>query len=136
VVSLNLLMKSICRYHRHRRFLGRQSRPYSCKLQPPTESQSGKENVSKGTMQGQAITKVQPVDPGDVRRFNAAEQVRVQIDISETGRVTNVKAISGHPLLRDAAVEAARKWIFNPTTLDGVPVTKRIVLNFGLTVPD
>jgi Gram-negative bacterial TonB protein C-terminal len=55
---------------------------------------------------------------------------------SETGRVTNVRAISGHPLLRDVAVEAARKWVFNTTTLDGVPVTTRIVLNFDFTVPD
>lgn len=56
-------------------------------------------------MQGQAITKVQPVSPAGARRFNAARQVRVQIDISEAGRVTNAKAISGPLLLRDAAVE-------------------------------
>jgi periplasmic protein TonB len=68
--------------------------------------------------------------------YNAAGEVRVQIEISETGRVTNTKAISGHPLLRDVAEEAARKWVFKPTTLDGVPVTTRIVLNFDFTAPD
>jgi outer membrane biosynthesis protein TonB len=39
-------------------------------------------------------------------------------------------------LLRDAAVEAARKWGFKPTTLDSVPVRTRMVLNFDFTVPD
>jgi TonB family protein len=52
------------------------------------------------------------------------------------GRVANARAINGHPLLRDAAVEAARKWVFKPKTLDGFPVTARIVLNFDFTVPD
>jgi TonB family protein len=111
------------------------------KVQPPTGSTpanpASKENVQKGVvLQGQAITRAQPIYPARARMYNAAGEVRVQVDISETGRVTDAKAISGHPLLRDAAVEAARKWVFKPTTLDGVPVTTRIVLNFDFTAPD
>jgi TonB family protein len=111
------------------------------KVQPSTESTPSKpasnESAPKGgVLQGQAITRVQPIYPAMARMYNAAGEVRVQIEISETGRVTNTKAISGHPLLRDAAEEAARKWVFKPTTLDGVPVTTRIVLNFDFTAPN
>jgi TonB family protein len=95
-----------------------------------------KEYEPKRVLQGQAVTKVQPAYPISARRFNVAGQVQVQVDISERGRVTEAKAINGHPLLRDAAAEAARKWVFNPTTFDGIPVTTQIVLTFDFTVPD
>jgi hypothetical protein len=49
--------------------------------------------------------------------------------------VTEAKAISGHPLLRDAAVEAALKWVFKPTTVNGVPVKTSMVLHFIFSVP-
>lgn len=45
---------------------------------------------------------------------------------------TNV--ISGHLLLRDAAVEAARQWQFRPTELQGKPVKVRGVLTFNFTL--
>jgi TonB family protein len=106
-------------------------------LLPPKENPvSKKEDALKNVLQGEAIRRVQPQYPATARMYNAAGQVRVQVDISETGRVTSAKAISGHPLLRDAAEIAARKWIFKPTTLDSVPVTTRIVLNFNFNVPD
>jgi TonB family protein len=111
------------------------------KAQPSTGSTpanpASKENVQKDVvLQGQAVTRVQPIYPARARMYNASGEVRVQVDISEKGRVTNAKAISGHPLLRDSAVDAARKWVFKPTTVDGVPVTTRIVLNFDFTVPN
>jgi TonB family protein len=106
-------------------------------LLPPKENPvSKKENALKNVLQGEAITRVQPIYPAKARMYNATGEVRVQVDISETGRVTSAKAISGHPLLRDAAEVAARKWIFKPTTLDSVPVTTQIVLNFDFNVPD
>jgi TonB family protein len=106
-------------------------------LQLPKENPiSKKESTLKNVLQGEAITRVQPRYPVKARMYNAAGEVRVQVDISETGRVTSARAISGHPLLRDAAEIAARKWIFKPTTIDSVPVTTRIVLNFDFNVPD
>ncbi len=111
--------------------------PPAPEQRPRRVSPSAKiENESKSILQGQAVTKVQPAYPVSARRFNVAGQVQVQVGISETGRVTEAKALSGHPLLRDAAADAARKWVFNPTTFDGVPVTTQIVLTFDFTVPN
>lgn len=84
---------------------------------------------------GEAITKAQPRYPANARRVKASGPVDVQITISEEGGVIEAKAISGHPLLRDAAVEASRKWVFKPAILNGVPVKTEIVLTFVFTVP-
>jgi TonB family protein len=84
---------------------------------------------------GDVIKKSQPRYPAQAKRVNAAGPVNVQITISETGRVIQAKATSGHPLLREAAVEAARQWVFKPAILNGHPVKTETVLVFVFTVP-
>ena len=85
--------------------------------------------------QGTPTFKPQPKYPQSARRFNASGQVKVRVTISVTGRVTRAVAISGHPLLRDTAVEAARRWVFEPTLVRGVPVETELVLTFDFTTP-
>lgn len=97
----------------------------------PTESQ----RPSGRFVQGPAIHKEQPTYPPNAKKFNAAGSVEVRVTISAEGRVTSATAISGYPLLRDAAASAARKWIFNPTTINGVPVETQLVLTFDFSVP-
>jgi protein TonB len=60
--------------------------------------------------------------------------VRIQVTISEEGRVIEAAALDGHPLLREAALQAARQWVFNPTNLSGVPVKVQGVLTFNFTL--
>lgn len=85
---------------------------------------------------GDVIRKSQPRYPAPAKRVNAAGPVNVEITISETGRVIEAKATSGHPLLRNAAVDAAREWVFKPAILNGSPVKTETVLVFVFTVPD
>jgi TonB family protein len=87
--------------------------------------------------QGAPKVKPQPTYPrnNNAKRFNASGPVEVQVTISVTGRVSNATAIKGHPLLREAALEAARRWEFEPTTIDGVPMETQLVLTFVFTVP-
>lgn len=106
--------------------------PPQVKPQPSMEKNP---KVSESVSQGSAVTKVQPLYPANAKRFNASGPVEVQVIISEKGIVINAKAVSGHPLLRGAAVEAARKWVFKPTTMNGVPVESQLVLTFVFTAP-
>jgi TonB family protein len=48
--------------------------------------------------------------------------------------VIAARAISGHPLLKDAAVTAARQWQFAPTTVEDKPVkvVGTVTFNFQL----
>jgi TonB family protein len=84
---------------------------------------------------GGVISKAQPRYPPSAKRFNISGPVDVQVTISEAGRVTEAKAISGHPRLRGAAEEAARQWVFKPATLKGAAVQTQIVLTFIFKAP-
>jgi TonB family protein len=64
----------------------------------------------------------------------AAGAVQVQVTISEDGRVIEAAVMNGHPLLRDAALQAARRWTFQPTELSGVPVKVQGILTFNFTL--
>jgi TonB family protein len=93
-------------------------------------------NVSGGVLQGNAIKRVQPPYPPIAKAARASGPVQVQITISETGEVIEAIVISGHPLLRDAALQAARQWLFKPTELSGAPVKVQGILTFNFTLDD
>ena len=97
---------------------------------PPPPSTQALEQIPEGVSQSRAITKVKPEYPPTAKKMNATGTVEVEIIISEVGLVVEAKAISGHLALRDAAVEAARKWVFEPATLNGEPVRVKSVLTF------
>ncbi|MCI0390697.1 MAG: energy transducer TonB [Acidobacteria bacterium] len=96
---------------------------------PVTQPQK-MQTVGEGVLQGLAITRIKPVYPESARKMNAFGSVEVRIIISKEGRVMAAAAISGHMALRNAAVEAARNWVFKPATLDGVPVKAEGILTF------
>jgi Gram-negative bacterial TonB protein C-terminal len=58
------------------------------------------------------------------------------VTIGETGEVLEASVVSGHPLLREAAVQSARRWIFTPTLLSGKPVKINGVLTFNFKLID
>jgi len=62
--------------------------------------------------------------------------VQVTVTINENGEVTDTSILSGHPLLRDAALNAARQWRFKPTLKDGSPVKVQGTLTFNFTLQD
>ena len=100
----------------------------------PTPAPPKKIVVSGGVLQGSAIHKAQPPYPPIAKAARAAGAVQVQVTISEEGRVIEAAVISGHPLLRDAALQAARQWTFRPTELSGVPVKVQGILTFNFTL--
>jgi TonB family protein len=90
----------------------------------------GVPKVSESALLDLAISKSQPIYPANAKRAKASGPVRVQITISAEGRVIDAAAISGHPLLRGAAIAAAGKWVFEPVRLNGVAVQAEGILTF------
>ncbi len=88
--------------------------------------------ISGGVVNGKATNLVKPPYPAAARAVRASGAVNVQVTIDENGNVISASAVSGHPLLRGAAVSAARSSKFSPTLLSGQPVkvTGVIVYNF------
>jgi periplasmic protein TonB len=92
------------------------------------------QRVSGGVLQGNALRKVQPPYPAIAKAARAQGAVQVAVTISEEGRVISAEAVSGHPLLKEAAVAAARQWTFKPTELSGTPVKVQGILTFNFTL--
>lgn len=78
--------------------------------------------VSGGVLNGKAKTLPQPEYPAIAKSAHAAGTVVVQVIIDERGDVISAHAVSGHRLLRQAAIDAARQAKFTPTLLSGQPV--------------
>jgi TonB family protein len=57
-----------------------------------------------------AKSKVTPSYPELARRMKIAGVVKVQIKVAPNGSVKDARLIGGHPVLADAALDAARKW--------------------------
>ena len=60
--------------------------------------------------------------------------VVLQAVIAEDGKVKDLKVISGHPTLAQAAMDAVRQWRYRPYQLNGKPVAMQtqITINFKL----
>ena len=61
-------------------------------------------------------SKVAPIFPDLARRMRLSGAVKVEIVIAPNGSVKNTKVIGGHPLLVDPAVDAVKKWRFEPAS--------------------
>jgi TonB family protein len=88
--------------------------------------------VSGGVVNSKATNLVKPAYPAAARAVRASGAVNVQVTIDENGTVISASAVSGHPLLRQAAEQAARASKFATTYLSGKPVkvVGVIVYNF------
>jgi TonB family protein len=78
--------------------------------------------VSGDVVQRQRLRDVPPVYPELAKQARITGIVRLDIVIDKQGRVSDIKVISGHPLLIPAALEAVKQWEYNPTLLNGQPV--------------
>ncbi|MET0625460.1 MAG: TonB family protein [Pyrinomonadaceae bacterium] len=90
--------------------------------------------VSGGVLNRKAIAKPLPVYPPEAKAAGAKGTVTVQILVDEEGKVVSASAVSGHPLLQDAAVAAARRARFSPTLLSGRPVRVSGVVTYNFVL--
>jgi TonB family protein len=102
------------------------------KLTAVPASGSIQKPISGGVLNGKAIVLPKPVYPAAALAVRSSGTVEVQVLIDEAGKVVSAEAVSGPPLLRGAAVAAARGASFAPTRLSGqlVKVSGIITYNF------
>ncbi|MBV9215656.1 MAG: TonB family protein [Acidobacteria bacterium] len=98
---------------------------------PPVTKPPVPKMVSGGVLNGKATSLPKPAYPPAARAVRAGGAVTVQVVISETGSVISASAVSGHPLLRAAAVAAAQGAHFSPTLLSGQPVKVSGVITYN-----
>ena len=95
-------------------------------------STSGPEPITGGVLNSIATSLPKPQYPAAAKAARAEGAVSVQVTVDEAGNVISATAVSGHPLLRAASVNAAKEAKFSPTMLSGQPVrfTGVVVYNF------
>ncbi|WP_306589979.1 energy transducer TonB [Geothrix sp. 21YS21S-4] len=81
-----------------------------------------------------ALRRVEPAYPDFARRARIQGTVILMMVVDEAGAPIQVQALEGHPLLREAALQAARQWRFEPARVGDRPVQAsfRLTLNFRL----
>ena len=91
-----------------------------------------KQQNKKGVVNGRAVELVTPTYPSIARSSHASGEVRVLVIIDKEGNVMAAEAVDGHPLLRGAAIKAAKASKFTPHLLEGKPVNimGEIIYNF------
>jgi protein TonB len=98
---------------------------------PPPPPPKPRAPISGGVLNGKAISLPKPAYPAIARQAHASGTVVVQVTIDENGSVISAAAVSGHPLLRGVAVQAARGARFSPTKLSGQPVKVTGVITYN-----
>jgi protein TonB len=101
----------------------------------PVRQVAEKVKISEGVMMAKLIRQVKPVYPPMAIQTRTEGTVRLQAVISRDGIIQELQVVSGHPLLVQAAVNAVRQWVYQPTTLNGIPVEvlTTVDVNFKLS---
>jgi TonB family protein len=90
--------------------------------------------VSVGSLVGKARQRIAPSYPQLARTARVSGNVTVYLIVNEKGEVESVQRADGPQQLQQAAIDAARRWKFNPTVVDGQTVRVSGFLHFNFTL--
>ena len=90
--------------------------------------------VSGGVEEGLLIRNVRPIYPRLAQAAGVQGEVVLQAVIGKDGRIENLHAISGNPLLVKAALDAVQQWRYRPYLLNGEPVEIETQITVRFTV--
>jgi protein TonB len=84
--------------------------------------------------QTKLVSQPRPVYPPEAKQAHIQGVVQLSATIAKDGTVRNPEVISGHPMLVQAALDAVRQWVYQPTLLNGQPVEviTQVDVNFTL----
>ena len=104
---------------------------------PPTMPKvdaPSKVRVSSGVAQGLLIHQVKPAYPSLAVQARVQGTVVLQAVIAKDGTVRDLRVLSGHPLLVQAALEAVQLWRYKPYLLNEQPVEVDTQINVNFTL--
>jgi protein TonB len=88
----------------------------------PISEMSAPEHTGGQLKPPRLVTSVLPVYPQIAQVAGVEGDVVVQASLDKDGNVSSTKVIYGPMMLRQAAVDALRRWKYEPAELDGKPV--------------
>ena len=90
--------------------------------------------VSTGVQAALLISAPKPSYPGLAKISHTQGTVRLEAFIAPDGTMRDVRVISGHPLLVNAARDAVMQWRYRPTLLNGAAVEVITVIDVQFTL--
>ncbi len=90
---------------------------------PPPNTRSGPATFKISHLDpGMLIRQVQPIYPKIAQAAHVEGTVLLAAVIDTQGRITQLRALNGHPLLIPAAISAVQQWRYKPYILNGQAV--------------
>lgn len=105
----------------------------SCAARSPQSTVAGTQaRVGSVLLQLEPTSALRPKLPEAARSQGIVGPVLVEVRISETGEVSVLGVVRGHPLLNELATTTVGRWKYPPTVLDGrvTPVIAIVVVSF------
>jgi len=98
-------------------------------ITPPPAKPMAPVRVGGRVKEPQKIFAPSPEYPVLARQARVQGTVVIDAIIDTNGNVVDVKVVSGHPLLIQAALDAVKQWKFVPTYLNDQPVAVELIVN-------
>ena len=91
--------------------------------------------LSSTIAEGMLLKKLLPAYPPIAKVTRKEGTVVLQATISANGTIENLRVVSGHPMLQQAALDAVKEWRYRPYLLNGQPIEVETTINviFKLT---
>lgn len=87
-------------------------------------------------LSGKSISRPAPAYPAEAKAARVAGTVTVVLTVDEAGKVSEAEAVCGHPLLREAAREAALRARYSPILMRGRAVKVQTVVAYNFVLDD
>lgn len=91
-------------------------------------------HVGGQVMAAKLIRQPRPVYPTLAKQARIQGTVRLSAEVGTDGTIQSLEVVSGHPLLISAALDAARRWVYQPTMLNGEPVAVITMIDVNFTL--
>jgi protein TonB len=100
----------------------------------PKLAAPSKIRVSSGVAQGLLVHQVKPSYPQLAMQARIQGTVVLQAVIAKDGTVQDLRVVSGHPMLVQAALDAVKLWRYKPYLLNDQPVEVDTQINVNFTL--
>ena len=88
---------------------------------PPAQIQTQTQSPEK---ERKIKTKVAPIYPELAKKMNVSGAVKIQIVVAPNGTVRSAKIVGGHPLLIDSAMDAVKRWKYEPAMTESTQLVE------------
>ncbi|HTU43331.1 MAG TPA: energy transducer TonB [Candidatus Aquilonibacter sp.] len=89
------------------------AKPLRVQAQNQTQAQDSQNEIVR-----RAKSKVEPVYPDLARKMNLSGVVKIAVVIAPNGTIKEAKILGGHPVLAGAALDAVKKWRYEPASVE------------------